>query len=169
MKKYKYFVNTFLNEDNGLNPVQLRGEIESDSKENAIIKLIENGVVCAKGYEFLDLSEIDYKDELIQYIIINKDLNMSPGKVASQVGHVCTICAMSSSHEEKFGDWYWHVQKKVILQAGQNVLEKLCDKYYSVRDIGCNEVQPNSLTAVSLGIMTRKEAEPIVKRLQLYK
>ena len=115
------------------------------------------------------------KDELVQYIIINTDLKMSAGKVAAQVGHVCTICAyrsMTSDNHyvyENFIVWYYGNQKKIILQAHENVLEKLENQYYSIRDIGCNEIPPNSLTAISLGIMTRSEAEPIVKRLRVFK
>ena len=111
------------------------------------------------------------KHELIQYIIVNKDLNMSTGKIASQVGHVCTVCAVHSTvnHIVEFDDWYNGEQKKIILQAHQNVLEKLENNYYSIRDKGYTEIEPNSLTAVSLGIMTREQAEPIVKRLQLLK
>ena len=111
------------------------------------------------------------KHELIQYIIVNKDLNMSTGKIASQVGHVCTICASTLVTEDYliFWEWYMGEQKKIILQAHQNVLEKLENDYYSIRDKGHTEIEPNSLTAVSLGIMTREQAEPIVKRLQLLK
>ena len=49
------------------------------------------------------------------------------------------------------------------------LLEKLENDYYSLRDKGYTEIKQNSLTAVSLGIMTREQAEPIVKRLQLLK
>ena len=120
---------------------------------------------------------IDKEKELVQYIIINKDLNMSPGKIAAQVGHVCTLCAM---HILEYKEWEWEKyqifkewfnkdQKKIILEAHQKVLEKLENQFYSIRDNGLTEIPSNSLTAVSLGVMTRKEAEPYVKRLQLLK
>ena len=115
--------------------------------------------------------------ELIQYIIINKDLNMSSGKIAAAAAHAATTCTFiylqsGSTVIEKWASWYYdYKQKKIILQAHQSFLEKYEDNlaYFRVRDIGCNEVEPNSLTAISLGIMTREEAEPIVKRLQIYK
>lgn len=120
--------------------------------------------------------------ELIQYIVVNKDLNMSPGKIAAQVGHVCTICACHYSgissennwggdieiNKEHFSLWYNGEQKKIVLQAHQKDLEKLVAKgFFFVRDAGYTEIPANSLTAVSLGIMTREDAKPFVKRLQL--
>lgn len=54
MNKYHYCVNTFKDGE----PVQLCGDIEAESEEAAIQKLIDNGTVCSRGYEFLDLKEI---------------------------------------------------------------------------------------------------------------
>lgn len=108
--------------------------------------------------------------ELIQYIIVNKDLDMSKGKIAAQVGHVCTNVAsdLTMNNIDIFLEWLNNNQKKIILQAHQIVLEKLVDKgFWYIHDIGCNEVPVDSLTAVSLGIMTREEAKPYVKRLQV--
>lgn len=108
-------------------------------------------------------------DELVQYIIVNKDLSMSAEKIAAQVGHVCTICAVEQVTNQNFVKWYSGSQKKIILQAHESVLRKLENEYFSIRDIGLTEIEPNSLTAVSLGVMTREQAKPLVKRLQLLK
>ena len=51
MNKYYYCVNTFKNDD----PIQLEGYIDALSEEDAILKLIDNGIVYSHGYEFLDL------------------------------------------------------------------------------------------------------------------
>lgn len=110
------------------------------------------------------------EEELIQYIIVNKDLGMSAGKLAAQVGHVCTICAIQESNTVKFRMWYNDCQKKIVLEAHQKVLEKLeAEGFYSIHDLGLTEIPENSLTAVSLGIKTRTEAAPFVKRLQTLK
>ena len=53
MNKYHYCVNTFKNEE----PVQLYGNINAESEEDAIQKLIDNGIVCPNGYEFLELKK----------------------------------------------------------------------------------------------------------------
>lgn len=54
MSKYHYCVNTISKNDR---PVQLEGDIEAESEENAIQKLIDKGVVCGRSYEFLELVE----------------------------------------------------------------------------------------------------------------
>jgi len=109
--------------------------------------------------------------ELIEYIIINKDLDISPAKVAVHVGHACTIATINQFNQKKFERWYDNGknQKKIILSAHEKDLEKLEEKFYSIRDNGFTEVKKGTLIAVSLGVMTRKEAFSHIKRLQLWK
>ena len=109
-------------------------------------------------------------EELVQYYIVNKDLEMSKGKVSAQVAHVATIIAVDSCNYGDFKEWYNKDQKKIILQAHQKDLEKLIDKgFYYIRDNGLTEIPEDSLTVVGLGIMTRIEARQYTKRLQLLK
>lgn len=54
MKIYHYCVNTF---DKNDNPVQLEGGIAAHSEEDAIKRLIDNGIICPSSYEFLELVE----------------------------------------------------------------------------------------------------------------
>lgn len=51
---YYYCVNTFKDDE----PVQLNGYIDAKSEEDAIQKLIENGTVDSRGYEFLELEAV---------------------------------------------------------------------------------------------------------------
>ena len=121
-------------------------------------------------------------EELIQYLVVNKDLGMSSGKIAAQVGHACTICTYKYLTEDtdlswggnfqldkdKFLAWYKGEQKKIVLEGHQKDLEKLVENnFFFVRDAGYTEIPANSLTVVSLGIMTREEAKQYTKRLQL--
>ena len=123
-------------------------------------------------------------EELVQYIIVNKDLEMSPGKIAAQVGHVCTICTyqyltlgedktwcqLKNVDKDKFNKWYKGDQKKIVLHAHQKELEKLVDAgFIYIHDNGLTEIPAGSLTVVSLGIMSKEEAKPLVKRFQLLK
>jgi len=109
-------------------------------------------------------------NELVQYYIVNKDLEMSKGKVAGQVAHCATMITLKEHETDKFKEWYSNSQKKIILQAHEKDLLKLIDKgFYYIRDNGLTEIKEGSLTCVALGIMTRKEADQYVKRLQLCK
>lgn len=110
--------------------------------------------------------------ELVQYILVNQDLTMSTGKIAAQVGHSCTVLTqriLTSDYRENFYEWYKQ-QKKIVLKAPQTLLEELEKRgYIAIRDKGYTEIEPNSLTVVTLGITTRDEAAPIVGQLPLLK
>lgn len=116
-----------------------------------------------------EMTEKDRKEaELIEYILVNKDLNMSIGKTAAQVGHICGLVAEKEHQTEKYRVWKEKYDfKKVILAAPEKIMLKLEKEFYSVRDKGYTEIPPNSLTVISLGIMTRKQASKYVKRLQV--
>lgn len=59
MKKYYYVVNTFgKTQTEELSPIQLKGYIYAKNEDVAIKNLIKTGFVYAKGYEFLELSEV---------------------------------------------------------------------------------------------------------------
>ncbi|MFC0903714.1 aminoacyl-tRNA hydrolase [Clostridium sp. MT-14] len=114
------------------------------------------------------------ENELVQYYVVNKDLNMSIGKTSAQVAHVATIIAIEEGTSikpeiyTKFDEWYADNQTKIILGAHQKDLEKLVSEgFYYIRDNGKTEIEPNSLTVVGLGVMTRKEAKLYIKRFQL--
>lgn len=111
------------------------------------------------------------QNELIQYIVVNSDLSMSPGKIAAQVGHVCTICAFKWIDDNTFRKWYFNDQKKVVLQAHEGDIKKLIQHGFDmfILDNGLTEIPSGSLTALSLGVMAREDAKPYVKRLQLLK
>lgn len=118
---------------------------------------------------------MDSSNELIMYFIVNKDLNMSAGKTAAQVAHTLTeyFHHMLENYGKnryeinKYFNWHNTDQKKIVLKAKQSVLEKLENNYWSIRDNGLTEIEKDSLTCICLGVMTREEASPIVKRLQL--
>ena len=53
MNNYHYCVNTFKDNE----PVQLYGDIEAENEEDAIQKLIDDGTVYPRAYEFLELKK----------------------------------------------------------------------------------------------------------------
>jgi len=118
------------------------------------------------------------QDELVMYILVNEDLNMSAGKIAGQVGHAISkyangiICNLACGDKTVFAKWskWMPIQKKIILKAPQLLLEKLEEGYWGIRDLGLTEIDANSLTAICLGIDTREgfyERMPKLKRLRL--
>ena len=111
------------------------------------------------------------ENELVQYYIINKDLNMSSGKIAAQVAHVAVNIAVAelTLFIDNFLLWKnKYNQKKIILSAHEKDLIKLKEQgFYFINDIGLTEIEPNSLTCVGLGTMLKSEAQKYVKRLQL--
>lgn len=107
-------------------------------------------------------------EELVQYFIVNKEVQMSEGKTAAQVAHVATIIAVECSHSTNFVNWYVGDQKKVILQGKEKDLLKLIEKgFYFIRDNGLTEIPTDTLTCVGLPPMRRSDAQHHVKRLQV--
>jgi PTH2 family peptidyl-tRNA hydrolase len=133
---------------------------------------------CQHGFIEEEINESD-EDEIIEYFIVNSELNLSKGKACSQVGHIATIiavdfCRNRSNYHKKgkseiwFDKWYEKDQKKVILRGKQKDLERLIiNGAYYIRDNGLTECDPNSLTCCGLPPMPRSEAKKYIKRLQL--
>lgn len=110
-------------------------------------------------------------DELVEYFVVNSELNMSTGKAAAQVGHVATIIAVGKNNKrwDLFWQWYESDQKKIILRGKQKDLEKLIEQgFYYIKDNGLTEIESGSLTCVGIPPMLKSDAKKYVKRLQLY-
>ena len=85
--------------------------------------------------------ENERDQELVEYIIVNVDLGMSPGKIAAQVGHVCGMVAEKEAGTEKYQKWKNNYDfKKIVLAAHEKTLLKLENQFYSVRDKGYTEI-----------------------------
>lgn len=111
--------------------------------------------------------------KLVEYLIVNKDLieqyNMSPGKVAAQVGHVVEEIALAKQHDEIYKQWKSGSKTKIVLKAKEKELLKLIEAgaFYQ-RDNGLTEVPPGSLTVVGFPPADKAEMQKYVKRLRLY-
>ena len=125
------------------------------------------------------MSLVEQKDELVQYIVVNKEIPMSPGKLLAQSLHGLTIyfaekLLINPSKEaiDRFYAWYdgGKGQKKIVLVAKEQQLQKLVELgWFPVRDNGLTEVPANSLTIVASFPMWRSEGRVHVKRLQTLK
>lgn len=114
------------------------------------------------------------------YIVINKDLRMSAGKVTAHTAHASFDYLVAKYNElnvegASFGEFLdefkYGGDTIVILQASEKELLKWeKEGYVSVRDMGYTEVEHNSITAVNLGIYDKGEGTPKwIQRLRLYK
>lgn len=115
-----------------------------------------------------------YEDEIVQYFVVNQELNMSIGKSCSQTAHVATLAMIDICTKENdedlflLGKWIDSGQKKIILRGKEKDLLKLIDQgFYYIRDNGLTEIPEGSLTAICLPPMYKSEAQKYVKRLQL--
>ena len=108
-------------------------------------------------------------DELIQYYIINSELNMSPGKIAAQTAHGAVKTTEKYFHDEKHILWRNSDQKKIVLRGKQKDLEKLINNgFYPIYDNGLTEIPAGSLTVVVSPVDYKSNLKQYIKRLQLY-
>jgi len=90
------------------------------------------------------------------YIFVNNDLNMSTGKIASQVGHVVAIIIeyiLNNKKSNEFGrykEWKKSGQKKIILKATNDDLIDFHNSPESktIFDAGKTQIKSGSLTVV---------------------
>jgi PTH2 family peptidyl-tRNA hydrolase len=97
--------------------------------------------------------------DYVMYIVVNDDLKMGKGKIASQVGHCVQHMVeniIRSYYESKKSDAYnrymkWkNGAKKIVLKASKDELIKLCLHMESnpIYDAGKTQIESGSLTVV---------------------
>jgi len=94
------------------------------------------------------------------YYIINKDLNMSLGKLSAQVSHVAM----------KLGEEYEEIGRAIILKAKETKLKQLISApqlqpVFYIKDAGFTEVPEGSLTCI--GFKENNYSKKFTKRLRL--
>lgn len=116
-------------------------------------------------------ADIKKNRELIEFIIINKDIEVTSAQYAVHIAHVSTKAALSQRKNEKFKIWYQDGvnQKKILLKADEKFLEKLENNFFASRDTGHNNIKENTLIAVSLGVLSRAEAKQFTEGCELWK
>lgn len=109
----------------------------------------------------INISNYIMENKHVMYILINNDLKMSSGKIASQVGHVVQLIIeeIVSDSYEKFTitDIYNDYIKwkkdcvKIVLKASDKQMQELIKhkKARYIIDNGLTQVEPNSLTAIA--------------------
>ncbi len=109
-------------------------------------------------------------NNLKMYILVNQDISMGKGKIAGQVGHAVNILTyrMCKQNNELIDEYMQGAIKKIVLKCPQSKLEELENKnYIAARDKGLTQLEPNTLTAVTLGILMEDEVEDWIRELKL--
>lgn len=135
--------------------------------------------------------------KLVEYILVNKELNMGVGKIAGQVAHIQTVIdnkifelddkiyflseeildedimdtrfAKEKELINNYYDWlYSGSQTKIILRAKEKDLLKAIDMgAVYIRDNGLTEIPSGSLTAVGFFPQPKDNLVDFTKKFQL--
>lgn len=107
-------------------------------------------------------------------IVVRKDLDMSCGKIAGQVGHA-SVMAYRYGFDPAMDIWYNEGQKKIVLkvpdlstliQVKETALfNKL--QVHEVVDFGLTQIAPNTLTCIAIGPDADEKIDNITKGLKL--
>lgn len=115
--------------------------------------------------------------ELQQYLIINKEVDISKGKLGVQTAHASARFERAVAKELSiplfdsilYQEWAKGNEKKIAVRGKLSLMEKLeSEGWISVRDSGLNEVEANTLTVVISPPMDKKDAPKWIQRLQVY-
>ena len=122
------------------------------------------------------------EDPLVQYFVVRKDLDMSPGKMAAQVAHGAQMTAFKyfeykfmpedigkSVKADMFLTWMNESFRKVVLKADLKQFNKVKEELdcFLVRDAGLTEVESGSETVLALWPMKKSSAPKVIQRLRV--
>ncbi len=111
-------------------------------------------------------------------IVTRKDVKLSPGKLAAQVGHASVDCALKAMRHQPdaFRAWLDDGQKKVVLKAAS-----LADLYAIkvaaeraglttalIADAGHTELEPGTITVLGVGPGRELDVDKVTGHLSLY-
>ena len=113
-----------------------------------------------------------------QIIIVRKDLKMSKGKTAAQVGHAVVTSMMMSGSWKRI-KWIMNKQTKIILEVANEakihdiyaLLKSNKIKSKAIIDAGRTEVKPGTLTCLAIEIVDEKRSiiDALLSDLKLLK
>lgn len=95
--------------------------------------------------------------ETVMYIFVNKDLKMTSGKVAGQVGHgvgmIYENLHIQSMHiKESFLKWQSEARAKIVLKASLEEMLEIMNSFRGelIQDLGRTQIDPGSYTVLCL-------------------
>ena len=111
-------------------------------------------------------------------IVARKDVKLSAGKLAAQVGHASVDCALKAQkHQpEAFRRWHAEGQKKVVLKAQsledlyqlKAVAERAGLTTALIADAGHTELEPGTVTVLGIGPGRESDVDKVAGHLPLY-
>lgn len=113
--------------------------------------------------------------ELEQAILVRKDLNLSPGKLASQVAHASVECAMKTDNM-LLRDWHSRGAKKVVLKVDNDgelpkykqLAENNNVKTSLITETGSDEIEEGTETCLGIGPDQKEKIDKIIEGLERY-
>ncbi len=119
---------------------------------------------------------MDFKYKLV--IVVRKDLDISPGKLAVQASHASVSCALESKKKNKkyFKRWKKEGQKKVLVKCDDlehmQFLKERAQKEglvtKLVSDAGLTEVKSGTKTCLGIGPGPNNLVDKVTGNLSLY-
>lgn len=114
--------------------------------------------------------------EIRQAIVVRTDLGMGRGKIAAQVGHACVMGAehVRKSNPGWYGEWQGS-QPKIVLKVqslkeleaiGRHAAE-LGLPWARVTDAGRTQLEPGTVTCISIGPAPGSEIDRVTSGLKL--
>jgi peptidyl-tRNA hydrolase, PTH2 family len=126
----------------------------------------------------------------VQYILVNKDVEMGKGKMAAQVGHAAIegYDLMREEKPELATAWKREGQRKIVLKATKEEIKSLMKKlsivnldilqinkiaindtvlYTTIKDFGLTQIPVGTLTCMVIGPDLKSKIEPHVKNFKL--
>lgn len=111
-------------------------------------------------------------------IVARKDLKLSAGKLAAQVGHAAVDCALKAKRHQPdtFDAWYNEGQKKVVVKADSEralfeiklAAERAGLTTSLISDAGHTELAPGTITVLGVGPGREIELNKVTGHLPLY-
>ena len=111
-------------------------------------------------------------------IVARKDVKLSAGKLAAQVGHAAVDCAMKAKRHQPdmYERWHAEGQKKVVVKAEKEAdlfrlkleAERMGLTTALIADAGHTELPPGTVTVLGVGPGRDQDVDKVTGALPLY-
>jgi PTH2 family peptidyl-tRNA hydrolase len=118
---------------------------------------------------------LDFEYKLV--IVVRSDLKLSPGKLAVQVAHAATTCAITARKENPryFKNWFNEGQKKVVVKVkALRDLHELKEEArakgliaHTISDAGLTEIPAGTTTCLGIGPAPNNQVDAVTGKLPL--